>query len=101
MHHKHQSSPLKGALWEKVAPGMLCQSSTRFRDASNQIECQTKCAAISSCPGISYTPGLSWHTHRFDFNKYAYRCLVCTNDVLRPAPFKNTGFYRKQGKYKL
>ena len=60
-----------------------------FADVSNQIQCQTKCAAISACIGVSYS-------HKPGNENY---CYVCKSDGLTyTATF---GFYRKPSKLRV
>ena len=67
-----------------------CLNNNAFSDVSNQIECQEKCEAISTCPGISYSYGAGSTQY----------CYVCIDDVLSDIT-NDFGFYRKPGTFKL
>ena len=73
-----------GAPWEEEVTDKYCANSNVFVDVSNQIQCQEKCEAISTCPGISYS-------HKAGSTHY---CYVCKDDVLTTSG-NDFGFYRK------
>ena len=81
---------LGGGLWVKEATDKYCANSNSFADVSNQIQCQGKCEAISTCEGISYG-------HKAGYTHY---CYVCNDDVLSNHRY-DFGFYRKPGMFKL
>ena len=64
-----------------------CYYSDLFRGVLTQLECQSKCEAISTCPGISYS-SKAGQSH----------CYVCKRDDLSSAA-NDYGFFRNGNYY--